>query len=307
MQQMGQHEAKRILEKEFEELNAFTNRPGMKKYAYAYAQRKCYNELVMGTIKAGFREQGLYRTKTDKYGRSFQEYNHSDGLIEILDEAVKEYTYQNRDWGKKKHKYHGRWCSPESSYLENINIMQYWGNTGRKGGYRSFPVYNYYSDYFFLNTHQSMVFYDIKTSKMVRGDLTKIQHPIFSCIRDEKAHLKRILEIQNVDIRKNILKQLSWSPTKYAQEADKTGDYRLLTIDFNEEGDGRNNRNGILKRVYLEMKNPSTGETHVEAVHPDCRSVADAINYRRYGTIRPNNLKNQFILEIPNWTPVQLS
>ena len=304
--EISQMEAKRLLEKEFEELNAFTGRPGMKKYAYAYAMRKNYNELVMRTITASFRERGLYREKNQGivrnnwYVSDGREY--ADGLFEVLQEAINKYTFENRDWGKKKHKYNGNWKSPENSSIENIRTAMYWGMKRRS--WQAYPVYNYYSDYFFLCTHQSFVFYDVKKCKMVRGDLTKVQHPVFGYIPDTKEMLKRVLEIQNVDIRKNILKQLKWDYTKYTEEADVQGDYKLLVIDFKED-DARTNR--ALRRVYLKMLNPSTGENHIEAVHPDCQTVADAINYRRYGSVRPTAVENQFFQRVPNWTPVQLS
>lgn len=306
MAELTQSEAKRFLEREFEELNAFTGRPGMKKYAYAYAKRREYNKLVMDTIKASFREKGLYSLKRDyrDYYNHFNENSFIDGLMQILEHAVKQYTFDNRIWGKKQHKYMGRWKGPESISLENIRIERYWGHKRRS--YQAYPVYNYYSDYFFLCTHQSLIFYDIKTSKMVRGDLTKLQHPVFASISKSKDHLKRILEIANVDVRKNILKQLSWKYIEYAEVADKIRDYRLLVIDFGEGDGDRRSGNRNLRRVYLEMKNPSTGETHVEAVHPDCNTVADAINYRRYGTVNPKQVANQFV-KIPDWTPVQLS
>lgn len=307
MAEITQMEAKRFLEREFEELNAFTGRPGMKKYAYGYAKRKGYNKLVMDTLRASFREKGLYSLKRDfrDYYNHFYEHGYNDGLIEVLDDAVKHYTFNNRVWGRKQHKWMGRWKGPESMSLENIRIERYWGHKRRS--YMAYPVYNYYSDYFFLCTHRSLIFYDIKTSKMVRGDLTKLQHPVFASIKSSKDSLKRILEIQNVDIRKNILKQLSWKYIEYAEVTDKTGDYRLLVIDFDERDDSGNQRTSrALRRVYLEMKNPSTGEIHMEAVHPDCDTVADAINYRRYGAVNPQVLNNSFI-SIPNWTPVQLS
>lgn len=300
-----QGEAKRLLEKEFEELNAFTNRSGMKKYAYA--QRKNYNQLVMDTIKVSFRESSLHRRKEhQRHLDVFYIDSYSDGLLEVLDDAVATYTFNNRDWGKKKHKYNGRWFGPESTSLEDIKIAQYWGM--KRKSWRAYPIYNYYSDYFFLNTHQSLVFYDIRKKKMVRGDLTKLQHPVFASIPNNKNMLKRILEIQNVDIRKNILKQLSWDYIQYAQEIDSFRDYSLVAIDFNDKNkNSRNTESRFLRRVYLKMKNPSTGETHMEAVHPDCQTVAEAINYRRYGVINLKTIANQFLVTVPDWTLAQLS
>lgn len=36
-------------------------------------------------------------------------------------------------------------------------------------------------------------------------------------------------------------------------------------------------------RRYLKMLNPSIGVWHLEAVHPSCNTVQEAINWRRYG------------------------
>jgi len=32
--------------------------------------------------------------------------------------------------------------------------------------------------------------------------------------------------------------------------------------------------------IYLRMRNPSTGEIHIEAVHPSCRNCREALNWR---------------------------
>lgn len=47
-------------------------------------------------------------------------------------------------------------------------------------------------------------------------------------------------------------------------------EYELITIDI---GDDR-------FRPYLRMKNPSTGDLHIEGVHPDCKTVEDALAWR---------------------------
>ena len=51
---------------------------------------------------------------------------------------------------------------------------------------------------------------------------------------------------------------------------DEAIDYELLLLDI---GDGR-------KRPYLKMKNASIGIWHVEGVHPDCKTVDEAIKFR---------------------------
>ena len=59
--------------------------------------------------------------------------------------------------------------------------------------------------------------------------------------------------------------------------------YELLCIDI---GDGRG-------RPYLKMTNPSVGTVHIEGVHPDCKTVESALNFR-------NNLESYA-------APIQLS
>ena len=61
---------------------------------------------------------------------------------------------------------------------------------------------------------------------------------------------------------------------------DTDGDYELLLLDI---GDG-------LKRPYLKMKNPSIGVYHIEGVHPDCKTVKDALIFRNGGDETPEVL-----------------
>jgi len=65
-----------------------------------------------------------------------------------------------------------------------------------------------------------------------------------------------------------------------ATVSDKRGDYELLLFDI---GDGR-------KRPHLKMKNPSIGVFHVEGVHPDCKTVEQALNWRNGTTDAPSLL-----------------
>jgi hypothetical protein len=61
---------------------------------------------------------------------------------------------------------------------------------------------------------------------------------------------------------------------------DAEGDYELLNVDLK---DGR-------IRPYLKMKNPSIQVYHIEGVHPDCRTVKDALKYRNGTTDSPVKL-----------------
>lgn len=59
-----------------------------------------------------------------------------------------------------------------------------------------------------------------------------------------------------------------------ATTLDTRGDYKLLLVDLR---DGRECK-------YLSMKNPSVaGAEHIEGIHPACKTVQDALNFRRYG------------------------
>ena len=295
MGKLTENEAKRALAKEFEDVNGFIGSiKGVKKYAYAFAKRLGCNTLVLDTLKFGWQESGLYRMQRDMVESNEMQYSiakYTDGLIHLLDSAVSEYTFKNTDWGRKNHKYHGSWVPPSDKTMESIHVNTLFA----KKRYYTYPYYNYHSNYFFLNTHNSMIFFDIKAQKMVRGSLITLQHPIFKTLEDCKKTLQKVLSIQNVDVRKNILGQLSFDYLKYAEVEHKEGNYELIAIKY------KSNR-AEERRVYLKMINPSTEEIHVEAVHPNCRTVLDAINFRRYGTTSPpTNVKSL------NWSPIQLS
>ena len=83
-------------------------------------------------------------------------------------------------------------------------------------------------------------------------------------------------ELKNAEIRREFvrkigiercLSQLGW------QVIDKKDDYELGTVNVIDN----------TPRKYLKMLNPSVGVWHLEAVHPDCNTVQDAINWRAYG------------------------
>jgi hypothetical protein len=105
---------------------------------------------------------------------------------------------------------------------------------------------------------------------------------------------KKILtdpELKDVDVRREFikkigiqrcLKELGWKPI------DAKDNYELGTV---EVIDGS-------PRVYLKMENPSLpGIWHVEAVHPDCKTVQDAINWRAQNVIK----------EGEDWEPSKLT
>ena len=83
----------------------------------------------------------------------------------------------------------------------------------------------------------------------------------------------RLLVIKNAEIRKEFVKKvgiekiLSELKTKIIDRKKK---YKLISLDAGDEKEW----------LYLEMKNPSTGDTHLESVHPDCETVNQALAWR---------------------------
>jgi len=67
---------------------------------------------------------------------------------------------------------------------------------------------------------------------------------------------------------------------KLGTAIDKQGDYELLLIDIGDER----------KRPYLKMLNPSIGTWHVEGVHPHCKTVEQALNWRNQTEEKPEVL-----------------
>ena len=82
-----------------------------------------------------------------------------------------------------------------------------------------------------------------------------------------------ILTEKNAEIRREIVRKIGTERLcrdLNAQSIDKEGTYELLLLDLK---DGRH-------RPYLKMKNPSIDTWHVEGVHPDCKTVDQALAWR---------------------------
>ena len=88
------------------------------------------------------------------------------------------------------------------------------------------------------------------------------------------------LSEKNVDVRRELSHKMGIDKTIEMLGAEvvdtyisKVGNkYELLMIDFNNNG---------TKRPYLKMINPSMKDVnHIEGVHPDCKTVQDAIMFR---------------------------
>ena len=100
-------------------------------------------------------------------------------------------------------------------------------------------------------------------------------------LKPEEITKDIILKQENADIRREIVRKLSSEQLINVLDAkvlDKKTielkhqklEYELLNIDL---GDKR-------IRPYLKMINPSINTVHVEGVHPDCKTVLDALKYR---------------------------
>lgn len=98
-----------------------------------------------------------------------------------------------------------------------------------------------------------------------------------------KLDPKIILKEQNAEIRREIVRKIGVERliTKLgAKVMDKRGDYELLNINI---GDNR-------VRPYLKMRNPSINTWHVEGIHPNCKTVEQALNWRNGTEVKPEIL-----------------
>ena len=91
----------------------------------------------------------------------------------------------------------------------------------------------------------------------------------------DKIDPRKIFEINNAEVRREFVRKVGIEAIAIATKAQvisASGLYELLSLDL---GDGR-------VRPYLRMQNPSIDATHLEGVHPDCKTVQDALNYRNH-------------------------
>ena len=89
---------------------------------------------------------------------------------------------------------------------------------------------------------------------------------------------KDILNVKNTEQRAELIKlygidKLFWK--LQPKNLDNQGEYSLYSVSIYED----------IPRIYLKMNNPSVDEVHIEAVHPDCRTVSQALNWRNMGTV----------------------
>jgi len=137
-------------------------------------------------------------------------------------------------------------------------------------------------------------------------------------LNDNELKPAMIKKIRNAQVRAEFVKKVGIEVIvhKLGVAVDKQGDYELLLLDF-----GFKNRDGSARLVpYLKMLNPSVPELwHVEGVHPLCRTIQDAIMFRRYGEDYFEQKDNRWILTndpqkkseaasgLPLWEPEKLT
>ena len=91
-----------------------------------------------------------------------------------------------------------------------------------------------------------------------------------------------VLTTRNAEIRREVVRKIGLERVVTelgAVRVDSVGDYELLLLDL---GDRR-------RRPFLKMRNPSVGVFHIEGVHPDCRTVREALAWRN-GTDAPPSI-----------------
>ena len=96
----------------------------------------------------------------------------------------------------------------------------------------------------------------------------------------EKLDAQKILTEKNAEVRREYVRKMGVELVCQrlgAEVKDSTGDYELLSLDLQ---DGR-------YRPYLKMLNPSIGTYHIEGVHPDCRTVEQALCWRNQTDEQP--------------------
>jgi len=89
----------------------------------------------------------------------------------------------------------------------------------------------------------------------------------------DKLDCNLVLKEKNAEIRREIVRKIGNERLCIelnAEVVDKVGDYELLILDLKDN----------MRRPFLKMTNPSIGVYHIEGVHPDCKTVPDALNFR---------------------------
>jgi hypothetical protein len=104
-------------------------------------------------------------------------------------------------------------------------------------------------------------------------------------IQAEKLDPALILTENNAEVRRELVRKIGIERVALklgAKVLDKSEDgvYELLDINM---GDGRT-------RPYLKMRNPSIATWHLEGVHPECKTVIAALQWRNQTDATPRQL-----------------
>jgi len=89
---------------------------------------------------------------------------------------------------------------------------------------------------------------------------------------EQELDCKLLATERNAGVRREIVRKIGIEricKDLKAKVVDTEKDYELLALDL-----------GDRIRPYLKMKNPSIGVYHIEGVHPNCKTVKDAIMFR---------------------------
>lgn len=111
---------------------------------------------------------------------------------------------------------------------------------------------------------------------MFRGEMTK-----YISTPTDQLDYAEVLSIRNVEQRAEVIKRIGISNlfTRLSPkllDSSREHGYELYSITLGN----------YEPRKYLKMLNPSVeGEIHIEAVHPDCKIVNEALSFRNFGTV----------------------
>lgn len=92
---------------------------------------------------------------------------------------------------------------------------------------------------------------------------------------------KDLFRIRNAQVRAEFVKKVGLEKIldELATVVETFGNYQLLLLKTRSNRTFEINR----KRPYLKMLNPSSDEWHIEGVHSNCKTISEALQYRRYG------------------------
>ena len=89
-----------------------------------------------------------------------------------------------------------------------------------------------------------------------------------------------VMKETNAEVRRELVRKIGIErlvDKLGAKVIDTQGDYELLILNVGDN----------VHRPYLKMKNPSIGVYHIEGVHPNCKTVNDALIFRNGSSEKP--------------------